>query len=112
MSSDSIATMALGSFTEFVMELPPVKLATKEETSLAGYIHAWVRSGHGVRACLADFQTYLTALPVIIDHWMRDPEVLDYVPSKPDGDYDKSGRIERRVDRVFPPSRDNSYRID
>jgi hypothetical protein len=99
MSTESITSVAVASFCHFVRERPSSKFAGRELECLAGYIHAWVASGSGVRDCQADFQTYLVAVIGIIDHWHQKPTVLNYEPSEPVES--EPPKISRRVDRIF-----------
>jgi hypothetical protein len=108
MSAKSIAARVITSFDTFC-----IRTSTKELGSLgirtprgrngpeflADYIEGWLRSGHGVRACHGNFPTYLVALTVIIDYWLKNPGVTAYML---EGRSDDEHRyIERRVTVIF-----------
>lgn len=82
---------AIGASSE---ELNPYR-GKEEPVCLADCIQAWMQSGEGVRACLGDRQTFTLVVIAIIDHWLKDPSVTDYV--RPN----QGGVTERRVHSVF-----------
>src|SRR2546430_12763985 len=96
MSVTSVSHVALPSFEEFANGSSPDDLKEIRPgalTCLADFIEAWVRSGHGVYACNGEFETYLGIVIAIIEMWLTDPRVLDYVPIQGSG----QPIIERRL---------------
>jgi hypothetical protein len=80
MSTLSIIASACGSFEDFVVEADPNKVNESSHCCLMDYIAEWIISGHGVKACAGDFQTYLIAVIGIIEQWMTHPNILRFVP--------------------------------
>ena len=103
MSSASVSFTVIDSFRRFLDKTDPSKVPSGKNHCLADFIQAWVDSGHGVRACRGDFQTFLVAVSALTHYWHHDPSVLDYLPSDGDEGVDESGVIERRVRFIFPP---------
>jgi hypothetical protein len=102
MSSWSISNRVVDSFIRYCNETPPSAMFPDyPHDYLADFILCWVESGHGVRACLGDYQTYLTAIPALIHAWHWTPMITDYAPAVGDGGLDESAVIERRVEHVF-----------
>lgn len=99
MSIDSIASIAITSFGYFVGNTPSSNFATGDQSSLAGYIRAWVTRGPAVVDCQGSYENYLVAVIAIINRWQHDPSILDYDPA----DSKKPQRIKRRVEHIFPP---------
>lgn len=105
MSSVSISFRVVWSFRDFLDKTDPSQVPSGKNHCLADFIQAWVESGHGVRACLGDFQTFLIAVSALTHYWHQEPSTLDYLPSSggEDGDIDESSVVERRVRYIFPP---------
>ena len=102
MSSASVSFTVIDSFRRFLDKTDPSKVPSGKNHCLADFIQAWVDSGHGVRACRGDFQTFLVAVSALTHYWHQDSTVLDYLPSDGDG-VDESRVVERRVRFIFPP---------
>lgn len=80
MASRHLRNATTGSFQRWVEKTPPEELGeARFHRCLMDYIEAWVTSGEGIRACASDYQTYLTAVIVIIQMWTRDPSVLQHL---------------------------------
>jgi hypothetical protein len=71
MSTDSIHSDAVVSFSEFVIDTPEegIRRWSRPPFCLADYIRTWVISGEGVRISNCDFRTYLIGVIGIIDAW-------------------------------------------
>lgn len=102
MSAELIAFHAIMSFRDFAVETPTDRLGVPGPTCLADFIQAWLYHGHGVGVCLGDFQTFTIAFIAIVNAWLKEPSMLDYVP-----DEDEPVVEERRVDTIFG---DQGYR--
>jgi hypothetical protein len=109
MSYVTICNLVDGSFAEYAIDQPTERireLIGREPRYLSDFIEAWLLNGGGMDVCNGDFATFLTATIVIVNIWLGDPGVTDYVKHLKDGvetfdeDYDTSEIIERRVQRV------------
>ncbi|MEU8860917.1 hypothetical protein [Streptomyces umbrinus] len=102
MSVEWVVDTPVCSFREFALDASPEKVKkglSSEPDCLADYIRVWVESEEGVRACLGDHRVFLTSVIAIINDWMEDPGILDYVT---DGDPDRDQKIiERPVQTIF-----------
>lgn len=103
MSVAFVASNAITSFLDYTSKTATTELPLiGEPACLADYIQAWVVSGHGVRACQGNFETYLIAVVAVINEWVQCPDhtlnYVEYVEDPPDEDVRV---IERRVSKVF-----------
>ena len=71
--------------------------ATNE--SLGEYIRDWLTYGRGASDCLNNYQFFLSVTILIINEWLRNPELLNY-DGGPDGGEDEPV-IKRRVSKLF-----------
>jgi hypothetical protein len=103
MSMKSVSGRAYDSFLRYCRETPPSMMFPDDPHDfLADYIRSWVKSGHGVRACLGDFQTFLMAVTAIIHYWHKEPMTLVYAPEDVDGNVDETKVVERTIHNIFP----------
>lgn len=105
-NSDSPLHRVVGLFSEeFVYNTTTRtlrELIGREPVSLADYIEAWMRSGEGVRAC-RDTHTFMIAIPVIVDIWYGDPDMLAYISNDMDPVTGRYPTVHRRVDEFLGP---------
>jgi hypothetical protein len=96
MSLDFIVGRVNDSFDSFITDRGPKGLSAMRQQwcgckgfSLMDCIAAWVESGHGVRACAGDFQTYLIAIIMDTDAWHREADLFVNEPVYPfvEGEY-------------------------
>jgi hypothetical protein len=100
MSITSVSHIALPSFLEFVNDSSPgdlEKVWPGTPACLADFIEAWARSGHGIYACNGNHGTFLGIVIAIIEGWLDQPDLLDYVPDEGSGEQG----VERRVSSIF-----------
>ncbi|MGW3993920.1 hypothetical protein ACWEF6_10570 [Amycolatopsis sp. NPDC004772] len=109
MSYATIYNAVYGSFHEYAIDQPTERireLIGHEPKYLADFIEAWLLNGGGMDVCHGDYTTFLTATIVIVNIWLGDPGVTDYVKHPEDDgqtldeDDDTFEIIERRVQRV------------
>ncbi|MBJ6647140.1 MULTISPECIES: hypothetical protein [unclassified Streptomyces] len=100
MSAASIARRVNYDFEDFTATTSTEEIRFSDQACLADYVEAWVRCGRGVRVCCGDFQTFMIALTAIIDDWIADSSILDYVKENPDPE-ESSEIVPRRVSSIF-----------
>ncbi|MFM9590283.1 hypothetical protein ACKI1J_14395 [Streptomyces scabiei] len=90
MSVRFIAERVLDSFDEFIDAPDLAGLGAWRQQpcgckgmSFMDCIAAWVKSGHGVRACAGDFQAYLMAITVLTAAWHSNLAMFDDEPVFP-----------------------------
>lgn len=106
MSAHSIAKVAVRSFETYTEDTPTKDMWTPGGlTCFADFVYVWLRSGKGVRACQFNWETFLIALHGLIDNWMSDPKVTDYVEGRSEEDEGNGPIIVTRlVDSIFGES--------
>lgn len=69
-------TYGLDDFISFMGEECARVLSS--DSSLADHIDCWLWSGKGVIKCFGDFEVFLKVIPLIVDAWYKDPEILHF----------------------------------
>jgi len=91
-------------FDRFISQKSPEKLHQLhpwEPACLADFIQVWMEHGDGIRECHGDRLTFAFVLSSIIDAWVRDPGITDYLSDDPDDPDEWGPTVERRVTTVF-----------
>jgi hypothetical protein len=111
MGANHTAARAASNFSEWSVDTSTPDLGLSGEPScLTDFLYAWLKSGHGVRACHGDFTTFLCAIPIIIEEWLTLDRKLNYLedldPDTLGEDENNLLEHERVVSTVFGKNRD------